>query len=164
MKTLLLLASLALAVLPGRAADSTPVPASPAAFAAASGLPIAALVGTTPKAADGSTIAVPDDVQAWIKASLDAGTVQDFSAVLAARVPHWPNAAFLRRFTPAERQAFYAAAAQSPALEDLKTLLLATPEVVSTDADLVAGMSALVAAGIITADRRAQILSSGSSP
>ncbi len=161
MKTSFIILAVVLSLSRLCAADA-PVPVSPAALANASGLPIAAFVNGVIVTRDGSTL--PADVIAWVNDCIAAENVLPFADVLTARIPHWPNAEFLRRFTAEERQAFYTAARVSAALEDLKTLLLATPIIRATDSDLVAGMAALVSAGIITDARRVQILGAGVSP
>ena len=67
--------------------------------------------------------------------------------------------AFKRRFTPTERIAIRAAAQANAQVYDYMDLLNSGLAVHVTDADVIAGLQALEAAGVIAAGRAAQILS-----
>lgn len=76
--------------------------------------------------------------------------------------PRWTPLEFLERFTQAERIAIRQAAAgattEALQLADWLDLLRASTEVIADDPRTVAGMAALVAAGLLTEARRAAIL------
>lgn len=82
--------------------------------------------------------------------------------VVALPAPEWDPLTFLERFTQAERIAIRQAAAgvSSEALQlaDWLDMLRAARTVVADDPRTVAGMAALVAAGLLTAGRRDEIL------
>jgi len=65
---------------------------------------------------------------------------------------------FIERFTEAEQLAIVTASMQVPAVKLWYDKLLSASEVVQTDARLIAGMAALVEAGLITSERSAQVL------
>jgi hypothetical protein len=65
---------------------------------------------------------------------------------------------FLRRFTGAERITLRTVAKQNPALEDYMALLDAAQDVNTGDADTIAGVQFLEAAGLLAAGRAAEIL------
>lgn len=65
---------------------------------------------------------------------------------------------FLARFTPTERGAIFSAALQSAQLLQWMTQGAAAGGVPLLDPDTAAGMDALVGAGIITSNRKAEIL------
>lgn len=66
--------------------------------------------------------------------------------------------AFRRRFTPAEKLAITAAAQSNPALRLWLDDSIAAQQVDLLDPEAVAGMGALVAAGLLSEERKAQIL------
>ena len=70
----------------------------------------------------------------------------------------WSRIEFLRRFTAAERITIRTAAKQSPALDDFMFLLDSANEVHSDNADVLAGLSMLEAAGLIGKGRSVEIL------
>lgn len=65
---------------------------------------------------------------------------------------------FIERFTEAEQLAIVTASMQVPAVKLWYDKLLGASEVVQTDQRLIDGMAALVAAGLITAERSAEVL------
>lgn len=65
---------------------------------------------------------------------------------------------FLRRFTGTERITLRTVAKQNPALEDYMALLDAAQDVNTGDADTIAGVQFLEAAGLLGAGRAAEIL------
>lgn len=65
---------------------------------------------------------------------------------------------FLRRFTGEERITLRTVAKQNPALEDYMALLDAAQDVNTGDADTIAGVQFLEAAGLLAAGRAAEIL------
>ena len=75
-----------------------------------------------------------------------------------APAPRWPPLQFIERFTEAEQIAIVTAAQTSPALRLWYDKAMASQEVVSDDPRTVAGMDALVAAGLISEARRSEIL------
>lgn len=81
----------------------------------------------------------------------------------ALPAPSWSPLEFLERFTQSERIAIRQAAAgntpEAMQLADWLDLLRASMSVVSDDARTIAGMQALVDAGLLTAGRRDEILS-----
>lgn len=66
--------------------------------------------------------------------------------------------AYLRRFTQSERVAIREAAQASMALADYLALLELAQEVDLDDPDTAAGVNALVAAGLLTPERGAEVL------
>ena len=85
-------------------------------------------------------------------------TVRDKTAGERAAETIWSTLQFMERFTKQERGAIRAAAKQSDDVEDWLDLLRAAQEVKPTDPRTVSGMAALVAAGLLTAQRSAEIL------
>lgn len=73
--------------------------------------------------------------------------------------PKWTAYEFLNRFTAQERAALRAAAKTDDAVADLLLLVQAAQEVVSNDPVTVGGMDYLVAFGLITEERKTEILS-----
>jgi len=71
----------------------------------------------------------------------------------------WTAYEFLLRFTAAERAAFRAAAITDPHVADFQQLAQAAQEVVSDDPMTVAGMDYAISVGIVTAERKTEILS-----
>ena len=72
--------------------------------------------------------------------------------------PRWTPLQFIERFTEAEQIAIVTAAQSSPALRLWYDKAMASQEVVSDDPRTVAGMDALVAAGLISEARKAEVL------
>jgi len=72
--------------------------------------------------------------------------------------PRWTAYEFLNRFTAEERSALRAAAKTDDAVADLLLLVQAAQEVISNDPVTVSGMSYLVASGLITEERKTEIL------
>lgn len=66
--------------------------------------------------------------------------------------------AFIERFTEPEQLAIVTASMQVPAIKLWYDKLLSAGEVVQTDPRLIAGMAALVDAGLITTERSAEVL------
>ena len=73
--------------------------------------------------------------------------------------PKWTAYEFLNRFTAEERSTLRAAAKTDDAVADLLLLVQAAQEVISNDPVTVSGMSYLVAGGLITDERKREILS-----
>ena len=73
-------------------------------------------------------------------------------------VREWRRDLFWRRFTPTERVAMITAAQTDPILEDFRMTMMMSPIIVSNDAELVAGMSYIVTKGIISEERKTEIL------
>lgn len=67
---------------------------------------------------------------------------------------------FIERFTEAEQIAIVTAAMSNPELRLWYDKLMAAQEVVFSDPRLSSGLDALVAAGLITAERKAELLTS----
>lgn len=71
---------------------------------------------------------------------------------------HWTAYQFLLRFTAEERAAFRAAALTDPMVADFQQLAQAAQEVINTDPMTVAGMNYLVSVGLLTEQRKTEIL------
>lgn len=71
----------------------------------------------------------------------------------------WTAYQFLQRFTAAERATMRSLAQTDENVADFLQLLQAAQEVVSDDPMTVAGMNYAVSVGIVTAERKAEILS-----
>ncbi|MCC6718147.1 MAG: hypothetical protein IT555_09690 [Acetobacteraceae bacterium] len=91
-----------------------------------------------------------DDLKPW----LDAWTAAANPASLRMIAP----LEFLLRFTAAERTAIRAAAAASPELADWIDQARFAREIELDAAMTIAGLDALIAAGLLTAERRAAVL------
>lgn len=122
----------------------------------------------------GVSVGRADDKATWrIDFAADATSgqrdaAQSVLAAFDAAAPdpaRWTPLEFLERFTQAERIAIRAAAAgastEALQLADWLDLLRASTEVVADDPRTVAGMAALVAAGLLSEARRAEILEEG---
>jgi len=70
----------------------------------------------------------------------------------------WTAYQFLLRFTAEERAAFRAAALTDPIVADFQQLAQAAQEVINTDPMTIAGMDYLVSVGLITEQRKNEIL------
>jgi hypothetical protein len=66
---------------------------------------------------------------------------------------------FLLKFTPQERANFRAAAITDPIVADFQQLATAAQQIISDDPNTVAGMNYLVLVGLLTEERKNQILS-----
>jgi hypothetical protein len=73
--------------------------------------------------------------------------------------PRWTSYEFLNRFTPTERAAIRTGSMSDPVLADFLMMSQAAQEVVSDDPMTVMGMDYLVSVGVLTAQRKAEILS-----
>jgi len=73
-------------------------------------------------------------------------------------VKNWTCREFLKRFTSDERFAIITASRTNCAVEDLRAMLLASPQIYNNDADLISGMAALVSAGLVSQERSDIIL------
>jgi hypothetical protein len=71
----------------------------------------------------------------------------------------WTSYEFLNRFTPTERAAIRTGSMSDPVLADFLMFSQAAQEVVSDDPMTVTGMDYLVSVGVLTAQRKAEILS-----
>jgi len=85
-------------------------------------------------------------------------TVRDKTAGERTAETIWSTLEFMQRFTKQERGAIRAAARQSDDVEDWLDLLRAAQDVRPADPRTIDGMAALVAAGLLTAQRRDEIL------
>jgi hypothetical protein len=70
----------------------------------------------------------------------------------------WTAYEFLLRFTAGERAAFRAAAITDPQVADFQQLAQAAQEIRSDDPMTIAGMDYLVSVGLLSSERRAEIL------
>jgi len=110
-------------------------------------------------------IAWGDDGRIEGRAGLTAGQSAALDAVIAAHDPTrlpppvWTPLEFIERFAEAEQLAIKAASRTNDALDLWFDKLRAAQVVVADDPRTVAGMKALVDAGLITAARRDEILS-----
>lgn len=71
----------------------------------------------------------------------------------------WTAYEFLLRFTAQERAAFRAVALNDPLVADFQQLAQAAQEIISDDPMTIAGMNYLVSIGLITEQRKNEILS-----
>jgi hypothetical protein len=71
----------------------------------------------------------------------------------------WTSYEFLNRFTPTERAAIRTGSMSDPVLADFLMMSQAAQEVVSDDPITIGGLDYLVSIGILTAQRKAEILS-----
>lgn len=85
-------------------------------------------------------------------------TEENIAAYLASTVYQWTCHEFYLRFTAEEREAIIVAGRTIAAVEDLRSRLLSAPVIHSNSADLLAGMSALVSLGLLTQQRKDEIL------
>jgi len=86
--------------------------------------------------------------------------IAQFAPPPPAPAPRWSSLQFIERFTDAEQLAIVTAAASIPALRLWYDKAMAADEIVADDPRTIAGVQALVDAGLITAERRDQILGS----
>lgn len=70
----------------------------------------------------------------------------------------WTAYQFLLRFTPQERAAYRAAAQTDDLVADFLNLATAAQEIINDDPMTIAGMDYLVSIGILTSQRKAEIL------
>lgn len=82
----------------------------------------------------------------------------DYDIPVPPRVLPITSVEFMRRFTMPERIAIRAARAADPVLEDFFDLLVVASSITITDEDVQAGVGYLVAQGLISAERAAEIL------
>lgn len=75
-----------------------------------------------------------------------------------APAPRWSSLQFIERFTEAEQIAIVTAAAASPALRLWYDKAMAADEIIADDPRTVAGLQALVDAGMLTSQRRDEVL------
>lgn len=92
-----------------------------------------------------------------------APTQADIDAILIT-APSWTPLDFLSRFTQAELEGIATAARSNATVAVWMQRASAASTIHADHADTIAGMQAMVAAGLITAARSAQILSSAASP
>jgi len=97
-----------------------------------------------------------DRPELWA-AMLAWGTPDDY-ATPPAPAPSWTPLEFIERFTDAEQIAIVTAAQSNPALRLFYDKLMASLDVKADEPRLIAGMQAVVDAGLITAERRDEIL------
>jgi hypothetical protein len=82
----------------------------------------------------------------------------EWSSYVAPQI--WTSLEFIERFTDAEQVAIVTAAQSSVALRLWYDKAMAATQIISTDPRLTAGMQTLVDVGLITAQRKAEILGS----
>lgn len=105
------------------------------------------------KAAKG---AIPEGYEFRDEAELpDGWTREEPPKVLSDEITTFQ---FLNRFTDMERYAFYGAAAANPGLMDLLMLMQAAQILRRDDARFQAGMAALEFYGLLTAERKTEIM------
>lgn len=108
----------------------------------------------------------PDDIEAHGRELYQRAMLGEFGSiaeyVAPPPLPAPPRTTtplqFIERFTEAEQLAIVTAAMQVPALRLWYDKLMAAQQVVFDDPRLAAGMDALVAAGLLTAERNAEVL------
>lgn len=83
----------------------------------------------------------------------------DYSSAVVPAPKRYTSYEFLLRFTPEERAAFRAAAATDPNVADFQQLATAAQQVISNDPITIAGMNYLVFVGLLTEERKNEILS-----
>jgi len=86
----------------------------------------------------------------------DANATPRFTAPPVVKV--WTAYQFLLRFTEAELLAIRTAAAADPITWRFLTLATAAQEIIANDPQTIAGMDYLVSAGLLTEQRKAEIL------
>ncbi len=107
---------------------------------------------------DGRTLGVPAVSPTSASASAVITDYLAHPAVTTAPVGHWTPLDFMQRFTQGERLAIITAARADAVIEDFRSLLAASSEVRSDNADLLAGLDYLVAHSLLTTERRTAIL------
>lgn len=90
--------------------------------------------------------------------SYDAAANPRFFGDVPRPPQSWTAYEFLLRFTAAERAAFRAAAATDAQVADFQQLAQAAQEIRSDDPMTIAGMDYLVSVGLLSSERRAEIL------
>lgn len=88
----------------------------------------------------------------------DQNSTPRFFGSVALQSQSWSAYQFLLRFTPEERALFRAAAVTDPNVADFQQLAQAAQEVVNDDPMTIAGMDYLTAIGLISQNRRNEIL------
>lgn len=83
----------------------------------------------------------------------------NYSSAVVPAPKRYTSYEFLLRFTPAERSAFRAAAVTDPNVADFQQLATAAQQVISNDPITIAGMNYLVFVGLLTEERKNEILS-----
>lgn len=90
--------------------------------------------------------------------SYDGNAVPRFYGDVPNPPQAWTAYEFLLRFTATERAAFRAAAVTDPQVADFQQLAQAAQEIRSDDPMTLAGMDYLVSVGLLSSERRAEIL------
>lgn len=104
-------------------------------------------------------VLVAQPAPAWLTAQL-AGRADFFDkrdAALARKV--WTSFRFLKRFTSTERKAIKVRAKVDDNVADFELLATAAQEILSDDPETLAGMNYLVSVGVLTEERKNEILS-----
>lgn len=96
--------------------------------------------------------------EVWFRYNQNATPRFTAPAVVAVQ-QRWTAYQFLQRFTAAERASMRSLAQTDENVADFLQLLQAAQEVVSDDPMTVAGMDYAVSVGIVTAERKTEILS-----
>lgn len=105
----------------------------------------------------GQAIGLADGEACGIGWAYDASSSPRFISP-AAPPQSWTAYQFLLRFTASERAAFRAAAITDPQVADFQQLAQAAQEIRSDDPMTLAGMDYLVSVGLLSSERRAEIL------
>jgi hypothetical protein len=105
----------------------------------------------------GQAIALTDGERCGIGWLYDGNSDPRFSAP-PDPPQSWTAYQFLLRFTAGERAAFRAAAITDPQVADFQQLAQAAQEIRSDDPMTLAGMDYLVSVGLLSSERRAEIL------
>lgn len=100
-----------------------------------------------------------DGVQVQLSPSEEAAVRAEW-AESDATIPakSWTPLEFIERFTDEEQLAIVTAAQSNPALRLFYDKLMASLNVVADEPRLISGLSMLVAAGLLTAQRKSEIL------
>ena len=99
--------------------------------------------------------------ESWVlneNSAVQTWTVRDKTS--SELIKKWTAYQFLLRFTAEERAAFRAASLTDPNVADFQQLAQAAQEVISNDPMTVAGMNYLVSLGLLTEQRKLEILGS----
>jgi hypothetical protein len=106
----------------------------------------------------GQAISLADGEPCEIGQSYDEAANPRFFGDVPRPPQSWTAYEFLLRFTAAERAAFRAAAITDPQVADFQQLAQAAQEIRSDDPMTLAGMDYLVSVGLLSSERRAEIL------
>lgn len=109
---------------------------------------------------DGTTLSIPvDPTNRHYTLLLEEGVeIADYTAPPPPS-PTWTSNEFLRRFTKAERTAVRQKAKENDDVADFVDFALAADGITPEDQDVIDGMGLLVSLGMLSQDRRDEILS-----